>query len=109
MAYIRNMNLSNLAKIYVIVFVLSCFTACNSEAPSSNTETSAAPAAETGESIAFVNTQEGKPIIIDAKLFDTDAAKAVQVLNTLRMRRIRGCLKRFGVAPMAVWEQKDWA
>lgn len=35
----------------------------------------AAPAAS-GSAIAFVDTQEGKPLVIDAALFDTPAAKA---------------------------------
>lgn len=38
-------------------------------------DSSAASTAETGSAIQFVDTQEGKPLAIDAALFDTPAAK----------------------------------
>jgi cytochrome c-L len=68
----------------VLVLMLSALVACNqsgtssSAAPAAGSDavpaTAAAPAAS-GPAIAFVDTQEGKPLIIDAALFDTPAAK----------------------------------
>jgi cytochrome c-L len=68
----------------VLVLMLSVLVACNqsgtssSAAPAAGSDavpaTAAAPAAS-GPAIAFVDTQEGKPLIIDAALFDTPAAK----------------------------------
>ncbi len=47
----------------------------NKEAGSKDSASSAASAAEAGPAIAFVDTQEGKPLAIEAKLFDTPEAK----------------------------------
>lgn len=60
-------------KISVLLLALISLVACGK----SNTEaTSGAPeAAATGNAIAFVDTQEGKPLVIDVALFDTPAAK----------------------------------
>ena len=65
----------------VLGLMLLALVACNktstsasgsTDAPSSTAE---APAAASGNSISFVDTQEGKPLIIDAALFVTPAAK----------------------------------
>lgn len=46
--------------------------AADGSAPAADSAPAAAPA---GNAIAFVDTQEGKPLVIDAALFDTPAAK----------------------------------
>ena len=65
----------------VLGLMLLALVACNktSTSASGSTDTAsastAAPAAASGNSISFVDTQEGKPLIIDAALFVTPAAK----------------------------------
>ena len=68
----------------ILALMLSVLVACNktdstsTPAPAAGTSTSdAAPAATApaGSAIALVDTQEGKPLVIDAALFDTPAAK----------------------------------
>ena len=72
----------------ILALMLSVLVACNktastsTPAPAAGTSTSdAAPAntpaavAPAGAAIALVDTQEGKPLEIDAALFDTPAAK----------------------------------
>ena len=66
----------NRLKMSALVLALLVLAACNKEgattaAASASTTTEAAA----GNAIAFVDTQEGKPLIIDAALFDTPAAK----------------------------------
>ena len=67
----------------VLGLMLLALVACNktsapasgsSDAPAATASTEA-PAAASGNSISFVDTQEGKPLIIDAALFVTPAAK----------------------------------
>ena len=71
----------NRLKISAILLALvAVLAACNKptaptaegSAPAATGDSAAAPA---GEAIAFVDTQEGKPLVIDVKLFDTPAAK----------------------------------
>ena len=73
-------------KFSVIIALMSCaLVACNQSGTTSAAAPAvggAAPAADkaaapvaTGSVIALVDTQEGKPLIIDAALFDTPAAK----------------------------------
>jgi len=63
----------------VLLALVAVLTACGKQgAPAADgaapaAASAAAPAA--GAGISFVDTQEGKPIVIDAKLFDTPAAK----------------------------------
>ena len=67
----------------ILMLMLSALVACNktdstsTAAPTAGATASAAPAAATpaGAAIALVDTQEGKPLVIDAALFDTPAAK----------------------------------
>lgn len=62
----------------VLLALVAVLSACNKEgAPAAGNTTPAAAgaAASAGPSISFVDTQEGKPLVIDAKLFDTPAAK----------------------------------
>lgn len=73
----------NRLKISAILLALvAALAACNKAAtPAADGAApaagSAAPAAAapSGNAIAFVDTQEGKPLVIDAVLFDTPAAK----------------------------------
>jgi cytochrome c-L len=61
-------------KLSVILFaLLTGLVGCSSKDSASTSEKAAAP--EAIKAIDFVDTQEGKPLIIDAKLFDTPAAK----------------------------------
>ncbi len=59
---------------------MTILVACNKQdapavEPSAVNSTTAAPAAASGNAISFVDTQEGKPVVIEAALFDTPAAK----------------------------------
>ena len=59
----------------VLVLMLLALSACDKKASTGGSD-AAAPAAEaSGSAISFVDTQEGKPLVIDAALFDTPAAK----------------------------------
>ena len=68
-------------KISVLLFSLIGLVACgksDKEATSGAPETAgtaSSAAAPAANAIAFVDTQEGKPLVIDAALFDTPAAK----------------------------------
>ncbi len=67
----------------VLALMLSALTACNNSntgastgsAASPGTSTEAVAPAASGTAISFVDTQEGKPLVIDAALFDTPQAK----------------------------------
>lgn len=67
----------NSVKFGITLAMLMAFlTACNSEnSTGSATGDKPAASAASGKSIEFVDTQEGKPLVIDAALFDTPAAK----------------------------------
>lgn len=59
-----------------LAMLMAFLTACNSEnAASSAADDKPAASAASTKSIEFVDTQEGKPLVIDAALFDTPAAK----------------------------------
>lgn len=63
----------------ILVLMLSALIGCNKTEPKGKADSAqdaqATPPTPSGNSIAFVDTQEGKPLIIDAALFDTPAAK----------------------------------
>jgi cytochrome c-L len=57
----------------ILLALLTGLVGCGSKDSASSSEAAAAP--ESVKAVEFVDTQEGKPLIIDAKLFDTPAAK----------------------------------
>jgi cytochrome c-L len=57
----------------VLILMLMALSACDKKAATSGGAAASADAG--GPAISFVDTQEGKPLVIDAKLFDTPAAK----------------------------------
>jgi cytochrome c-L len=60
----------------ILAMLLSALVSCNKADTSNATATSVTETAPVaGTAIAFVDTQEGKPLVIDAALFDTPAAK----------------------------------
>jgi len=65
----------------MLLALMAILAACGKQSAPATEGTSAptakaeAPAATTPTSISFVDTQEGKPMTIDPKLFDTPAAK----------------------------------
>ena len=65
----------------ILVIMLSSLVACNkpsttsSTAPAVGTSTEKVVATIAGPAITFVSTQDDKPLIIDAALFDTPGAK----------------------------------
>jgi cytochrome c-L len=62
----------------ILVLIFSVLVACSktdTASNSSSTEQTTTSAVANSNSIAFVDTQEGKPLIIDAALFDTPEAK----------------------------------
>jgi cytochrome c-L len=62
----------------ILALVLSALVACNKAdtgTTAASADTPAAAPATSGNAIGFVDTQEGKPLVIDAVLFDTPAAK----------------------------------
>jgi len=63
----------------ILLALITVLAACGKQdAPAvepSAASAGAAPAAASGNAISFVDTQEGKPLMIDAKLFTTPAAK----------------------------------
>lgn len=66
----------NSVKFGITLAMLMVFlTACNSENATSSASGDKPAAGAPGKSIEFVDTQEGKPLVIDAALFDTPAAK----------------------------------
>jgi cytochrome c-L len=69
----------NRLKLGVTLVTLLLIAGCGEKsADTSGTpqgEGASAPAASAGASISFVDTQESKPLVIDAALFDTPAAK----------------------------------
>ncbi len=59
----------------ILVLMLSILAACGkSDSPATSAE-DGKPDAVAGKSIEFVTTQDSKPLVIDAALFDTPAAK----------------------------------
>ncbi len=60
-----------------LTMLMAVLTACNSENSASSSDGSKAETAGASsvKAIEFVDTQEGKPLVIDAALFDTPAAK----------------------------------
>jgi cytochrome c-L len=59
----------------ILIVLLAGLVGCGSSSDSGSAKTAGAAAPEAIKAIQFVDTQEGKPIVIDAKLFDTPAAK----------------------------------
>jgi cytochrome c-L len=63
-------------KIYTILaLMLSALVACNQSGTGDSAESTPAAATSSGNTIAFIDTRDDKPLIIDAALFDTPAAK----------------------------------
>ncbi len=58
----------------ILMLILVALSACDKKDAGTGAADSAAPAAS-GKMIDFVTTQDGKPLVIDAALFDTPAAK----------------------------------
>ena len=60
----------------ILVMLVTGLVSCGSNGNDSGTaKTSDAASSDAVKAIQFVDTQEGKPFVIDAKLFDTPAAK----------------------------------
>jgi cytochrome c-L len=59
----------------LMTMLITVLTACNSENGTSSAGADTASAASSVKAIEFVDTQEGKPLVIDAALFDTPQAK----------------------------------
>jgi len=61
----------------VLALILSALVACNkTDTPATGgTDAASGASASTANAISFVDTQEGKPLIIDTTLFDTPEAK----------------------------------
>jgi len=57
----------------ILLALLAGLTGCGSKDSASTSEAGTTP--EAVKAVEFVDTQEGKPLVIDAKLFDTPAAK----------------------------------
>jgi cytochrome c-L len=58
----------------VLILMLMALSACDKKTASTG-GTESAPATASGPAISFVDTQEGKPLVIDPALFITPAAK----------------------------------
>ena len=59
----------------MLVLVLSVLTACNKSDSSAESAAGGETKAAATQAVKFVTTQDGKPLVIDAALFDTPAAK----------------------------------
>ena len=59
----------------MLVLVLSVLTACNKSDSSAASAAGGETKAAATQAVEFVTTQDGKPLVIDAALFDTPAAK----------------------------------
>jgi cytochrome c-L len=74
----RGAQMKQLKICVVLVFMLSTLVACNKTEPAADASSDGSPAASaapSGKAIDFIATQDDKPIVIDAALFDTPAAK----------------------------------
>jgi cytochrome c-L len=72
------MKMKQLKLSVILALMLSALVACNKAETDTAATSADAPAAAPATSaagISFVDTQEGKPLVIDAALFDTPAAK----------------------------------
>jgi cytochrome c-L len=58
-----------------LMLILVALSACNKKDANTGAADAASPAAASGKMIDFVTTQDSKPLVIDAALFDTPAAK----------------------------------
>ncbi|MES2182149.1 MAG: cytochrome c [Pseudomonadota bacterium] len=59
----------------ILMLMLVALSACNKKDAGAVAATDAAAPAASGKMIDFVTTQDSKPLVIDAALFDTPAAK----------------------------------
>jgi len=59
----------------MLVLMLSVLSACNKSDSSAESASGGGTKASSTQSVEFVTTQDGKPLVIDAALFDTPAAK----------------------------------
>jgi len=70
------MKMNRIKLSLAVVLLATSITACNkSDDKATANGSTTAPAASAGIAIEFVTTQDGKPLKIDAALFDTPAAK----------------------------------
>ena len=70
------MKMNRIKLSLALVLLAASLTACNkSDDKAAASGSAAAPAASSGKAIEFVTTQDSKPLVIDAALFDTPAAK----------------------------------
>lgn len=71
------MKMNRIKLSLVFVLLTASLVACNKSDDKAAAGSSAAPAASSGsgKTIEFVTTQDSKPLVIDAALFDTPAAK----------------------------------
>jgi len=70
------MKMNRIKLSLAVVLLATSLTACNkSDDKAAANGSTTAPAASAGKAIEFVTTQDGKPLKIDAALFDTPAAK----------------------------------
>lgn len=58
-----------------LVLMLLVLTACNKSDSSAESNSAGETKAASTQAVEFVTTQDGKPLVIDAALFDTPAAK----------------------------------
>jgi cytochrome c-L len=69
------MQMKQLSISAMLVLMLSILTACGKSDSSASSADDGKAVAAAGKSIEFVTTQDSKPLVIDAALFDTPAAK----------------------------------
>ena len=71
---VKQLKFSSILGLMLLALV-ACNKADTSANGSADAKTAEAPAVTSGSTISFVDTQEGKPFVIDAALFVTPAAK----------------------------------
>lgn len=70
------MKMNRIKLSLVLVLLTASLVACNkTDDKAAAAGSAAAPATSSGKAIEFVTTQDSKPLVIDAALFDTPAAK----------------------------------
>jgi cytochrome c-L len=69
------MQMKQLSLSAMLVLMLSVLSACNKSDSSAESAPGGGTKASSTQSVEFVTTQDGKPLVIDAALFDTPAAK----------------------------------
>lgn len=69
------MQMKQLSLSVMLVLMLSVLSACNKSDSSAESASGGETKASATQSVEFVTTQDGKPLVIDAALFDTPASK----------------------------------